>query len=95
VPGFQHTQETLILTDVLNHGCIVSAVVNAGTRSGKVFGHSPSVRVKAYRHCDTEDLARKLYRYARPGDRILVVSDRVFSMDGDIAPTARDDQCLA
>lgn len=86
VPGFQHTQETLILTDVLNHGCIISAVANSGTRSGKIFGHSPAVRVKAYRHCDMEDLARKLKRYARPEDRILVVSDAVFSMDGDIAP---------
>lgn len=86
VPGFQNTQETLILTDVLNHGCIVSAVVNAGTRSGKVFGHSPRVRVKAYRHCDVDDLARKLRRFAQPSDRIMVVSDAVFSMDGDIAP---------
>lgn len=86
VPGFQNTRETLILTDVLNHGCIVSAIVNAGTRSGRVFGNSPRVRVKAYRHCDPDDLARKLYRYARPDDRILVVSDAVFSMDGDIAP---------
>jgi glycine C-acetyltransferase len=86
VPGFQHTRETLILTDVLNHGCIVSAVVNANTRSGKVFGNSPRVRVKAYRHCDVEDLSKKLYRYAHPGDRVLVVSDAVFSMDGDIAP---------
>ena len=86
VPGFQHSRETLILTDVLNHGCIVSAVVNAGTRSGRVFGHSPRVRVKAYRHCDIEDLARKLRRYAQPDDRIVVVSDAVFSMDGDIAP---------
>lgn len=86
VPGFQHTRETLILTDVLNHGCIVSAIANAGTRSGKLFGHSPRVRVRAYRHCDMEDLSRKLQRYARPDDRILVVSDAVFSMDGDIAP---------
>ena len=86
VPGFQHTRETLILTDVLNHGCIVSAVVNAGTRSGKVFGHSPRVCVKAYRHCDVEDLSRKLQRYARSDERIMVVSDAVFSMDGDIAP---------
>jgi glycine C-acetyltransferase len=86
VPGFQNTRETLILTDVLNHGCIVSAVVNAGTRSGKVFNHSPRVRVKAYRHCDVEDLSRKLHRYARNNERILVVSDAVFSMDGDIAP---------
>lgn len=86
VPGFQNTRETLILTDVLNHGCILSAVANAGTRSGKLFGHSPRVRVRAYRHCDMEDLERKLQRYVRPGDRIMVVSDAVFSMDGDIAP---------
>ncbi|MBE9126005.1 MULTISPECIES: aminotransferase class I/II-fold pyridoxal phosphate-dependent enzyme [unclassified Coleofasciculus] len=86
VPGFQHTRETVILTDVLNHGCIVSAVVNAGTRSGKLFGHSPRVRVRAYRHCDVEDLARKLRRFVRPNDRIMVISDAVFSMDGDIAP---------
>lgn len=86
VPGFQHTRETLILTDVLNHGCIVSAVVNANTRSGKVFGHSPEVRVKPYRHCDVQDLARKLRRYVKPDDRVMVISDAVFSMDGDIAP---------
>ena len=86
VPGFQHTRETLILTDVLNHGCIVSAIVNAGTRSGKVFGNSPNVRIKPYRHCNVEDLARKLRRHAQPDDRIIVVSDAVFSMDGDIAP---------
>nr|WP_238717809.1 aminotransferase class I/II-fold pyridoxal phosphate-dependent enzyme [Petrachloros mirabilis] len=86
VPGFRHTRETLILTDVLNHGCIISAITNAGNRSGKMFSHSPNVRVKAYRHCDVNDLARKLRRYARPNDRILVISDAVFSMDGDIAP---------
>ncbi|MDJ0732994.1 MAG: aminotransferase class I/II-fold pyridoxal phosphate-dependent enzyme [Nostocaceae cyanobacterium] len=86
IPGFQNTRETLILTDVLNHGCILSAVVNAGNRSGKMFSHSPNVRVKAYRHCDVNDLARKLRRYAKSGDRIMVVSDAVFSMDADIAP---------
>ncbi|PSB19413.1 aminotransferase class I/II [Phormidesmis priestleyi ULC007] len=86
ISGFQNNRETLILTDVLNHGCIVTAVANAGTRSGKMFGHSPRVRVRAYRHCDVEDLARKLKRYAQPTDRILVISDAVFSMDGDIAP---------
>jgi glycine C-acetyltransferase len=86
VPGFEHTRETLILTDVLNHGCIMTAVSNAGTRSGKLFGYSPNVRVRAYRHCDAADLAKKLKRHAQPDDRILVVSDAVFSMDGDITP---------
>ena len=86
VPGFQNTRRTLIFTDVLNHGCIVSAVVNANTRSGKVFGDGSGVQVKPYRHCDMHDLARKLKRYARPDDRILLISDAVFSMDGDIVP---------
>ena len=86
VPGFQNTRETLILTDVLNHGCIVSAVVNAKNLSGRVFSNSANVRVKPYRHCDVADLARKLRRYAQPDDRIMVVSDAVFSMEGDIAP---------
>lgn len=85
-PGFRNTRETLILTDILNHGCIVSAVANADNRSGKMFSQSPEVRVKAYRHCDLNDLERKLRRYYRPGDRVMVVSDAVFSMDGDIAP---------
>ncbi len=95
VSGFQNDRETLILTDVLNHGCIVTAVANAGTRSGKMFGHSPRVRVRAYRHCDVEDLARKLKRYAQPNDRILVISDAVFSMDGDIAPLPEMIEVLA
>ncbi|HEY9689138.1 MAG TPA: pyridoxal phosphate-dependent aminotransferase family protein [Coleofasciculaceae cyanobacterium] len=86
VPGFVHERETLIMSDVLNHGCIISALAHARTRSGKTFSYSPNVRVKAYRHCDAKDLARKLERHARPGDRIFVVSDAVFSMDGDIAP---------
>jgi glycine C-acetyltransferase len=86
IPGFQHTRETLILSDVLNHGCIISAIANANNRSGKVFSQSPTVRVKAYRHNDVNDLARKLRRYAKPGDRIMLISDAVFSMDGDIAP---------
>jgi glycine C-acetyltransferase len=86
VPGFEHKRETLIMTDVLNHGCIMTALANAGTRSGKLFGHSPDVRIRAFRHCNAEDLAKKLKRYAKPDDRILVISDAVFSMDGDIAP---------
>jgi len=95
VPGFRHTRETLIMTDVFNHGCIMSAVANAGNRSGKVFSQSPEVRVKPYRHCDMDDLARKLRRYAKPGDRIMLVSDAVFSMDGDIAPLPEIVEVLA
>ncbi len=86
VPGFRHTRETLIFTDLLNHGCITTAVVNAGSRSGKRLSQSPPVRIKSYRHGYPPDLARRLARHARAGDRIIVVTDAVFSMDGDIAP---------
>lgn len=86
LPNFENTRETIIFTDILNHGCIVSAIANANNRSGKMFSHSPKVRVRPYRHCDMDDLARKLRRYARPDDRIIVISDAVFSMDGDIVP---------
>ncbi|ESA34323.1 7-keto-8-aminopelargonate synthetase-like enzyme [Leptolyngbya sp. Heron Island J] len=89
VSGFQHTRETIIFSDVLNHGCIIAAVVNADNRSGKMFGHSPKVRVKAYRHCDMDDLERKMRRYVRPDDRVIVISDAVFSMDGDVVPLPR------
>ncbi len=89
VQGFQHTRETIIFSDVLNHGCIIAAVVNADNRSGKMFGHSPKVRVKAYRHCDMDDLERKMRRYVRPDDRVIVISDAVFSMDGDVVPLPR------
>ena len=86
VEDFKHQRETLILTDVLNHGCITSAVVNADNRSGKMLTHSPKVRVKAYRHNDLDNIKSKLERFARPDDRIILVTDAVFSMDGDIAP---------
>ncbi|NEP63037.1 MAG: pyridoxal phosphate-dependent aminotransferase family protein [Symploca sp. SIO2G7] len=89
VPGFQHTRETIIFSDVLNHGCIIAAVVNADNRSGKMFGHSPKVRVKAYRHCDMDDLERKMRRHVRSDDRVIVISDAVFSMDGDVVPLPR------
>ena len=60
VPEFRNERQTLILTDVFNHGCITSAVTNSGNRSGKMFTQSPDVRVKSYRHVDMENLKYKL-----------------------------------
>lgn len=90
IPGFEHSKETLILTDILNHGCITSAIVEAsgGKISGQIFGRSPDVRFFPYRHCDAESLSDRLKKNAQASDRIIVVSDAVFSMDGDIAPLA-------
>jgi len=95
VPGFQNKRETLILTDTHNHGCINSAVTNANNRSGKLLNHSPKVRVKAYRHNDVENLKQKLARFAQPEDRIVLVTDAVFSMDGDVTPLPEIVEVLA
>ncbi len=66
-----------IVSDELNHGSIID-------------GAKLSLAERViYRHCDVEDLARVLEeaeKSAQAHRRILVITDGVFSMDGDIAP---------
>lgn len=67
----------LIVSDELNHGSIID-----GVRLSKADR-------AVYRHCDVADLRAVLERaeeHSPPYRRILVITDGVFSMDGDIAP---------
>ncbi len=67
----------LIVSDELNHGSIID-----GVRLSKADR-------AIYKHLDTDDLARVLdeaEKHTPPYEKILVISDGVFSMDGDIAP---------
>ncbi|MCG8670121.1 MAG: 8-amino-7-oxononanoate synthase [Pseudomonadales bacterium] len=62
----------IILQDKLNHASLLDG------------GLLSSADMKRYNHCDTDALALRLQK---TGDaQALVVSDAVFSMDGDIAP---------
>lgn len=67
----------LIVSDELNHGSIIDGVrLSRAERA-------------VYRHCDVQDLDRVLQEAERgspPPGRILIITDGVFSMDGDIAP---------
>lgn len=67
----------VVISDELNHGSIID-----GVRLSKA-------ERAIYKHCNVSDLERVLKELdARPTPprRILVITDGVFSMDGDIAP---------
>jgi glycine C-acetyltransferase len=70
-------REDLIISDELNHGSIIDGVRLARADRG------------VYKHANVQDLDRVLdeaERHNPPYRRILIISDGVFSMDGDIAP---------
>jgi len=70
----------VIVSDELNHGSIIDGVrLSAAER-------------RVYKHSDADDLARVLDEVEKifpPFRRILLVTDGVFSMDGDVAPLDR------
>lgn len=65
-------QGDVIFSDALNHASIID-----GCRQSRA-------EIVVYRHNDMEDLESKARRHA--GRRGLIVSDAVFSMDGDVVP---------
>ena len=66
-------KNTIIFSDALNHASIID-----GCRLSKAS-------IKAYNHCDVEEL-KFILKQADRSARKLIVTDGVFSMDGDIAP---------
>ena len=62
----------IILSDELNHASIID-----GCRMSRQ-------KIITYKHCDVDDLEKKLKKYKNREK--LVVTDGVFSMDGDVAP---------
>lgn len=63
----------VVIGDRLNHASLVDAALLAGAT------------LKRYKHADPESLQCLLERTGKAGNR-LVVTESVFSMDGDIAP---------
>jgi len=67
----------LVISDELNHGSIIDGVrLSRGERA-------------VYKHSDTKNLAKVLEdaeKHSPEYRRLLIITDGVFSMDGDIAP---------
>jgi glycine C-acetyltransferase len=67
-------KEDAIISDELNHASIIDGSRLSGAQ------------VIRYAHCDPQDLKRVLEENRSKFPRALVVTDGVFSMDGDVAP---------
>jgi glycine C-acetyltransferase len=67
-------KDDLIVSDELNHASIID-----GARLSKAT-------IKVFKHKDVQDCERILQEHASFSGKKLVITDGVFSMDGDIAP---------
>ena len=67
-------KEDVIFSEELNHASIIDGM------------RLSSAKKYVYNHMSVEDLERKMKEHRKEGKRSLVVTDGVFSMDGDIAP---------
>ena len=78
------SEQTLIVSDALNHNCIINAIRLAHP-GGKAI----------YAHVDMGELAGILDSNRNRYQRVCVVTDGVFSMRGDHAPLAELSACCA
>ncbi len=69
------TPETVVVSDELNHNCIINAMRLARPKDKKI-----------YRHLDLADLDAKLTEAAGTCKRVILVTDGIFSMRGANAP---------
>lgn len=72
------TPETVLISDELNHNCIINAM-RLARPAGK----------EVYRHLDLDQLDEQLAAWAGKAKRAIVVTDGIFSMRGDHAPLDR------
>jgi glycine C-acetyltransferase len=66
--------DTVVLSDALNHNCIINAIRLARP-----------ARKHIYRHLDMNDMEEQIRSCIGQGKRLVVVTDGVFSMRGDYA----------
>jgi glycine C-acetyltransferase len=71
------TDKTAVISDALNHNCIINAIALARPAEKHI-----------YRHLDMAELEAGLAAAAKTCSRAIIVTDGIFSMRGDHAPLA-------
>jgi 8-amino-7-oxononanoate synthase len=74
------TKEDVIFSDSLNHASLID-----GCRLSRA-------QLVIYPHCDMDELRRLIQQHRHRGRFAFVVTDSVFSMDGDLAPLEKIDE---
>jgi len=72
------TDKTAVISDELNHNCIINAIALARPAEKHI-----------YKHLDMGELERRLDAASKSCARAIVVTDGIFSMRGDHAPLDR------
>jgi len=69
------TPDTVVISDELNHNCIINALRLARPKDKKI-----------YKHLDMNELEDRIKESISKAKRLIIVTDGIFSMRGDYAP---------
>ncbi|MGQ9844748.1 MAG: aminotransferase class I/II-fold pyridoxal phosphate-dependent enzyme [Caldisericia bacterium] len=68
-------EETIVISDELNHNCIINAIRLSKPKDKDI-----------YKHLDINECEYKIKNFIGKGKRVLIITDGIFSMRGDFAP---------
>jgi len=78
------TPDTIIISDELNHNCIINAMKLARPKAKKIF-----------KHLDMDEMEKQIQESVGQCENVIVVTDGVFSMRGDYAPLDKMSDIIA
>jgi len=69
------TSDTIVISDELNHNCIINALRLSRPKDKKI-----------YKHLDMKELEDRIKESIGQAKRLIIITDGIFSMRGDNAP---------